>query len=401
MNPVLLNGNILLMKKLDVNKTYLLICLFYIVYYITLGVVGPYMNVYYERLGFGGSQIGLITSLGMIASMMITPIWGILSDKTKNPRAVIAFILVMAGLTSIVWSTQTAFMPVLILSVILSVFRQNVWSLVDGVGIQFCSDHGKDFGFARSMGSLGYLLGSFAIANLMFALGFSGPYMQVFVVCSFLGAVMIMCVPASKHVEKTKEKVNFKESLKELLTNRNYLFVVLMMLLTSMVVDTILNYSGNHLINTLGQNDSMIGIFSFAQVFPEILIVMFANRIFRRMKTSQIFMMGALAQLIRFILCAVSSNIIVFLLATTLHGVTIAVSSVAYVSFIHKHVKREILATAMAFYGTACTIGTALLTQVFGFVYEYASSYQLFTIGAITAGVAIVILIFNKKIDEQ
>ena len=119
------NGNILLMKKLDANKTYLLICLFYIVYYITLGVVGPYMNVYYERLGFGGSQIGLITSLGMIASMMITPIWGILSDKTKNPRAVIAFILVMAGLTSIVWSTQTAFLPVLILSVVLSVFRQS------------------------------------------------------------------------------------------------------------------------------------------------------------------------------------------------------------------------------------------------------------------------------------
>ena len=400
MNPVLLDGNILLMKKINANKTYLLICLFYIVYYITLGVVGPYMNVYYERLGFGGSQIGLITSLGMIASMLITPVWGILSDKTKNPRAVIAFILVMAGLTSIVWVTQTAFMPVLILSVVLSVFRQNVWSLVDGVGIQFCSDYGKDFGFARSMGSLGYLLGSFAIANLMFALGFSGPYMQVFVVCSFLGAVMILCVPASKHVEKTKTKVNFKESLKELLTNRNYLFIVLMMLLTSMVVDTILNYSGNHLINTLGQSDSMIGIFSFAQVFPEIIIVMFANRIFRRMKTSQIFMMGAIAQLVRFVLCAVSSNIVVFLLATTLHGVTIAVSSVGYVSFIHKHVKREILATAMAFYGTACTIGTALLTQVFGFVYEYASSYQLFTIGAITAGVAIVIVLFNKKIDE-
>ncbi|MBR5289909.1 MAG: MFS transporter [Erysipelotrichaceae bacterium] len=389
------------MKKIDSNKTYLLICSFYIVYYITLGVVGPYMNVYYERLGFGGSQIGLITSLGMIASMMFTPIWGVLSDKTKNPRAVIAFILVMAGITSIIWSTQTAFMPVMILSIILSVFRQNVWSLVDGVGIQFCSDYGKDFGFARSMGSLGYLLGSFAIANLMFALGFSGPYMQVFVVCSFAGAIMIMCVPASTHVEKAKEKVNFIDSLKELLTNRSYLFVVLMMLLTSLVVDTILNYSGNHLINALGQSDSMIGIFSLVQVFPEIIIVMFANRIFRRMKTSQVFMMAAVAQLIRFVLCAVSSNIVVFLLATSLHGVTIAVSSVGYVSYIQKHVKREILATAMALYGTAGTIGVALLNQLFGFVYEYASSYQLFTIGAIAAAIAMVILIFNKKLDEE
>ncbi len=389
------------MKKLDANKTYGLICLFYIVYYITLGVVAPYMNVYYERLGFNGSQIGLITSLGMIASMMITPIWGILSDKTQNPRAVIALILTMAGLTSIVWMTQTAFLPVLILSVILSVFRQNVWSLVDGVGIQFCSDHGKDFGFARSMGSLGYLLGSFLIGNLMFSLGFSGPYMQVFIICSFLGAMMIMCVPAGKVQEKQKNDENFKKNLVSLLKNKHYLYVLAVMLMTSMVVDMILNYSGNHLVSTLGQSESMIGIFSFAQVFPEIIIVMFANRIFRRMKTSQIFMLGALAQLIRFVLCAVSHSVVVFLLATTLHGVTIAVSSVAYVSYIHKHVDRSILSTAMAFYGTVCTIGSALINQVFGFVYQYGSSYHLFWIGAGTAGIAIVLILLNRHLDES
>ena len=215
-----------------------------------------------------------------------------------------------------------------------------------------------------------------------------------------LSSVMILFIPHRHQMEAGKSNEKLSMHLVELLKNRDYLFILVMMLCTIMVMDTVMNYAGNHLIYTLNQSDSMIGIFSFAQVFPEIILVMFANRIFRRMKTSHIFMVGAFAQLIRFILCAVSSNIIVFLLATTLHGVTIAVSSVGYVSFIHKHVKREILATAMAFYGTACTIGTALLTQVFGFVYEYASSYQLFTIGAATAAIAIVILVFNKKIDE-
>ncbi len=389
------------MKKSNMNTTYRLLCLFYIVYYITLGVFTPYLNVYYERLGFSGSQIGLITSLGMIGSMIITPVWGILSDKTRNPRAVIAFILSMAGITSLVWMTQTAFLPVLVLSVILSMFRQNVWSLVDSVGIQFCSDAGKDFAFARSMGSLGYLLGSFVIANLMFAFGFTGPYMHVFILCSFAGAMMILCLPASKTKEKEKNQGNFTESLKSLLKNRNYLFVLAIMLLTSMVVDTILNYSGNHLINTLGQNDSMIGIFSFAQVFPEIIIVMFANRIFRRMKTSQIFVMGALAQLVRYVLCAVSSNVTVFLLATTLHGVTIAVSSVGYVSYIHRHVDRRILASAMAFYGTVNTIGCALLNQLFGIIYQYGTSYHLFWIGVMTAVLAVLLTLSNKKyLDE-
>lgn len=390
------------MKKINTTTTYTLLCLFYIVYYITLGVYTPYLNVYYERLGFSGSQIGLITSLGMIGSMIMTPVWGVLSDKTRNPKGVIAFILAMAGITSMIWMTQKAFLPVLILSVILSMFRQNVWSLVDSLGIQLCSDTGKDFGFARSMGSLGYLLGSFLIANLMFSLGFTGPYMHVFILCSFAGAVMILCLPSSKMQEKEKNAGKLSESLKTLLKNRNYLFVLAIMLMTSMVVDTILNYSGNHLINTLHQNDSMIGFFSFAQVFPEILIVMFANRIFRRMKTSQIFVMGALAQLVRYVLCAVSSNVAVFLLATTLHGVTIAVSSVGYVSYIHRHVDRSILASAMAFYGTVNTIGCALLNQLFGVIYQYGTSYHLFWIGVITALFAILLTLFNKKhLDES
>ena len=389
------------MKKIDANKTYTLLCLFYIVYYVTLGVYTPYLNVYYERLGFSGSQIGMITSIGMIASMIITPVWGMLSDKTHHPRAVIAFVLSMAGVSAIIWTMQRDFVPVLVFSVLLSIFRQNVWSLVDGVGIQVCADHGRDFGFARAMGSLGYLLGSFVIANLMYAFGYSGPYMQVFVFCSFLGAVMILCVPSNGMREKEKSKVKFSESIHSLLHHRSYLFVLAVMLLTSMVVDTILNYSGNHLINTLHQSDNMIGIFSFAQVFPEIIIVMFANRIFRRMKTSQIFLLGAIAQLVRYILCSISSSVTIFLLATTLHGLTIAVSSVGHVSYIHKHVDRSILATAMSIYGTVSTIGCALLNQVFGIVYQYGSSYHLFWIGALTALAAIVLILSNRHLDES
>lgn len=389
------------MKNLDSKKAYALLCVFYIVYYITLGVYAPYLNVYFERLGFNGSQIGLITSLGMVASMVITPVWGVLSDKTRNPRGVIALILGMAGLISMVWMTQKEFLPVLILTVVLSMFRQNVWSLVDGVGVQFCSDHNKDFAFARSMGSVGYLLGSFVIANIMFELGFSGPYMEVFIVCSFAAGIMILLMPKGKVREVEKNSDNYGESVKKLLTNKKYLFVLAIMLTTSMVVDCILNYSGNHLINTLGQNDSMIGIFSCAQVLPEVVIVMFANRIFRRMTLKNVFMLGAVAQIVRFVLCAATSNVYVFLLSTTLHGITIAVSSVCYVTYIHKNVDRSVLSTAMASYGAVCTIGSALITQVFGFVYQYGTSYHIFWIGAATAVIAMILILFNKDLNEK
>ena len=400
MKLLICNGIIMRMKKIKENKTYILLCVFYIVYYITLGVFAPYLNVYYERLGFSGSKIGLINSLGLIASMIVTPLWGAISDKTRSPKGMIAFLMMATGISAFFFSMQKAFLPVLVLSIILSMFRYNVWSLIDGVGIECCSAVQKDFGFARSMGSVGYLLGSFVIANTLNSFGISGPYLNVMIIFSFLGAVLIFIMPSYKPTEKKKSKISFTESVKTLFTNKNYVFVLIMMLLTSMVVDCILNYSGNHLINTLHQNDSMIGIFSCAQVLPEVIIVMFANRIFRKMNTRKIFMLGAAAQAVRFFLCALSSNVVVFLLATTLHGITIAVSSVGYVSYIHKQVDSRILATAMALYGTVNTIGSILINQLFGFVYQYSSSYDLFWIGFICALAAAVMVFFNKQLED-
>lgn len=391
---------IIAMKKNRMNKNYSILCLFYIVYYITLGVYTPYLYVYYERLGFTGSQIGLITSAGLIASMIITPVWGALSDRYRNPRGMIAFLLTMTGVSAWIWHQQNKFLPVLLFALILAVFRNNVWSLIDGIGIQLCSDENRDFAFARSMGSLGYLLGSFLIANYLQNLGINGPYVSVLIVCSLISAGLVLLLPNRHVVKEEKVKVSFNRSFKVLVNNHSYMFVLLLMVLTSMTVDCVLNYSGNHIVNTLHQSDSMIGIFSCTQVLPEIAIVMFANKLFRRMKTSQIFMLGAMAQLVRFVICAVSSNIYVFLAATTLHGITIAVSSVAYVALIHKEVDSSMLATAMALYGTASTIGSALLNQVFGFAYQYSGSGTLFWIAALFALIAMGLIYFNKEIDE-
>lgn len=395
------DGNINRMKKLTENKNYILLCIFYITYYITLGVYTPYLNVYYERLGFNGSQIGLITSVGLIASMLITPIWGALSDRYRNPKAMIAFLLTMTAVSSWIWVNQTQFLPVLIFALVLSVFRNNVWSLIDGVGIQFCAEGNYDFAFARSMGSLGYLLGSFVIAGFLQSLGMTGPFISVLIVSSLISAVLILFLPHQHKNKENQKKVNFSESVGQLAKNRGYLFVLVIMLLTSMTVDCVLNYSGNHIVNTLQQNDSMIGVFSCAQVLPEVIIVMFANRIFRRMKTSQIFMFGAMAQFVRFVLCALFPNILIFLAATTLHGITIAVSSVGYVSFIHKKVDSRILSTAMALYGTVSTIGSALMNQLFGTVYQYSSSTTIFWIAAGCALLAMGVIMLNKGIDQN
>lgn len=390
------------MKKSE-NKGYLYICLFYLILYISIGVFSPYLNVYYERLGFEGSQIGLVNSLSLIAAMLITPIWGNIGDKTRNTKGMIAFLMLGTAVSAFIWHQQTAFFPTLILAIILAMFRNNIWSFADGISVEYCEENKKDFGFARSMGSLGYLLGSSLIANLMFSLGFSGPYIGVMIVGCVLGAILVFMIPGKKkEISENKKKTgNLFLNLKSLFSNKNYVFLLMFALLTNVSVDCAVGYSGNHLINTLGQKDSMIGIFSFIQVFPEILLVMFASRIFRRFKPKQIFMISVVGQIIRFFLSAMTSNIWIFLAATSLHGFTIAVGSVALTAHINKNVDRSMLTTAMAVYSSMNTIGAACINQLFGFVYQYSSSYGIFWFVCFTALAAGVLVLTNKNLETN
>lgn len=384
--------------KNKTNRIFLYLCIFYLLHYISMGVYSPYLNVYYERLGFSGSEFGLINSLGLLFAMGMAPVWGAISDRTRNTKGVIAFLFLATGFTMIIWVQQRSFLPVLILAIAVSMFRSSIDSLSDSVSIAFTTQNNKDYSIIRSMGSLGYLLGSFVIANILFSFGFQGPYVYVVLICAILGAFFILQVPRTQ--PKQKEKSDFKKNIKALLKNKDYLFILGMMILTTMTTDSFVNYTGNHLIHTLHQNDTMIGIFSCAMVLPEVLIVMNGNRLFRKLGTKKMYLIACAGQLIRTLVYTCTQNMPLFLLASTLHGLTITVGTVGNVSFINKKVEGHMLATAMSLYSSLYIIGSAILSQVFGFVYQYFSSYGIYMIASCASLLALICVWRTKRFDE-
>ena len=99
-------------------------CIFYFFYYATLGVFSPYLNVYYERLGFSGSQIGNINSLSLVFAMFTTPLWGIVSDKTKKHKLVLTVAVGMTAIVLFIWSLQRNYIPVLVTAIFLQICQQ-------------------------------------------------------------------------------------------------------------------------------------------------------------------------------------------------------------------------------------------------------------------------------------
>ena len=68
---------------------------FYFLYFAAMSGFTTYINVYLESKGLNGSQFGQITAAGLLISVFIAPLWGIIGDKTRNYK-----LLLLASLGS-------------------------------------------------------------------------------------------------------------------------------------------------------------------------------------------------------------------------------------------------------------------------------------------------------------
>lgn len=363
-----------------------------------MGVYTPYLNVYYERIGLSGSQIGLIHAAGYLAAMLFSPLWGNLTDRTHRYKSIISFLLLATSFSGIIWKQQTSFFLIFIFSLFINIFRSNIGNIFDGFCVQFCEENQKQFSLIRSMGSLGYLIGSFVIGNIMFEIfHIQGPYIRFQLIVASLACLLLWFVKNPSFRENKKQKL--KTSLSSLFHNQDYLFILILCFFTIMAMDSGINYIGNHLVATIGSSDSSIGWVTCAMVLPEILIVMNIHRFLHRYGLKKMFFFAVLLQMLRWLVYALARDIAWIMAVSSVHGVMIGVGTVGVVSYIHSKVDSSMLATAMTVYGGFTVIGYALQAQLFGSLYQFFGSSSIYLTCFFFAVIALILIIKTKHLD--
>ena len=378
--------------------SYIALCASYLLYYIALGAFSPFLNIYYERIGLNGSQIGFITSAGYIVAMLFSPIWGAITDKNHKYKSMIACLTLATTLVTILWKQQTFFLFIFIFSLLLNIFRSNIGNLLDALAIQSCKENNKEFSFVRAMGSLGYLIASFGIGNFLFEkFQLQGPYIQVLAIGNVL---LVLCLLFVKPVtvvqtETKKEDGNFLELFK----NKDYVFILFLCFFTIIVNDSTINYLGNHLVSTLKLPDSAIGLNTCAMVLPEVFIIMNIHKLIRKIGLKKSFVLAIITQIIRCILYATSSSLPIFMIGSLVHGLMIGVGTVGVVDYIHRKIPSHMMARAMTVYGGFTVISYAIQAQAYGFVYQMFGSHMIFVITLVCTTIALLMTLKTKKLD--
>ncbi|WP_143318236.1 MFS transporter [Clostridium sp. HBUAS56017] len=375
--------------------------LFYLIYYGAIGSFMPYINVYLEKSAkLSGSQIGVITALSLIFGFCVTPIWGIIGDKTKGYNALLKNSLGGALVMVVLYYNASTYLGIILCAIGLEMLRLGTTPMSDTLATSYCHKIGGNYGSIRAMGSLGYMLSSMVVGFLADKIGLDGPLFISYAWLLIIALPITFSFPKNSREDKDKEDKVKQGNLKELITNKNYRFILGITILTTVIVDSSTNYAGNHLVSTLGGSESLISWMTFITVLPEVVFLMIAIKIIKKIGFKKYYVLVVFSMILRFGIYSVTSNSYAFLAASIFHCLGVSISTVGSLTYIRNSVNTAMLGTAITLFNASTSIGKAFFGYIFGVVYEYGNSYMIFMICATAFIVALLILLRTKRFDN-
>ena len=96
----------------------------------------PFYVLFYQNLGFSGTEIGLLTGISPLLTLVCAPLWTGLADHTRRHRLVLSVTLLgsILALTGIPFFRL--FGPVMALTVVFGAFYAPVSSLADTAAVR-------------------------------------------------------------------------------------------------------------------------------------------------------------------------------------------------------------------------------------------------------------------------
>ena len=376
---------------------------FQLFYFLLIGAVGcfvPYINVYLEQtIGLEGSQIGLLTAISLILGVCVIPLWGIAGDKTRKYNLLLMISLAASIVILYFYSKQTVYVGVLFFALLLEVARLGSTPMADTITMNYTAKHNGNYGSIRGMGSLGYMLGSMAVGFLADIYGLDGPLFTSYMLLLGIALLIALTFPKTD-LTNDKDKKPQKENFKELLTNKNFIFILVLVMLTQVVVDSAGTYAGNHLISTLHGNNSLISWLTFIQVLPEIIFLMISSQLIKKIGYKKFLLLATIPMAIRMFTYGLIPNAYIFLCVSIVHCLGVAISTVASLAYIQESVNPAVFGTAITLLNAAISIGKAIYGYVFGSVYQFFGSYYIFLISGVIVVIAIILIMTTKRFDE-
>lgn len=370
----------------------------YLILFIGLGAYNTFLPVYLENtLGFSSSQVGIIVSIPSILGIVFVPIWGLLSDLMNKQKLILWINVLVSLLCAVIYTITKSFLAVFIVAIFLEMFRNSILPLTDTITTTYCEKTNKNYGNIRVIGSLFFAVASFLCGQLIKATNNDLMFFYVFIV-SMIGCLIITPTLPTLESNTKPEKVNLKQDLPLLFKNKAYLLILLCGICVNSLTEAMASYQGIHLMN-LGAGSDLVGLLTVFMVLPELFFMVKTKSLLEKYGMVKMISFASIALILRWVVYLFTSNPLIFMIATSMHGVAISIIIICSFDFIGKVVDKKLYTTSMTVYSFTIGISYSLMKLLYGGLIDMFGIKSIFIFSIGVSLFSFVVLNLISKLD--
>lgn len=360
-------------------------------YFIAYGVAVPFLPVWLKHQSYDPSLIGLVLACAYFFRFM----GGILiANQIQHARQLIPILRLLAwlstGLCLAMLLSAHYFWLLFILLALYSMVNSAGIPLTDTLANTWQKQIALDYGKARLIGSVAFTLGVVIFGNVIGWLG--NQYIIVILTALLLlYSLLQLAQPSLQPAQGDSTHATEPSRYLTLLQNPTTLRLLLAACLiqgshAGYYAYSVLYWTENGI--SVGQTSLLWGL----AVLAEILIFFFSARLFKHWNIAHLFLLSALACVIRWLVYAHVTNLWVIALLQTFHSLTFALMHYAMINYIASQPQPHIAKLQSLYNVLSNCVGIGVMTAVAGVIYQHYSATTVFSAMALCALLAIFII---------
>ena len=360
---------------------------FYFFFFAAIGCIAPFFNIYLDAQGLSGIQIGWLGSIPPLIALVSNPFWGMVADRWKAQRLVLAVCALIAGWVSLFFVAATEFWPIMAVVIVLFFFRAPIPAILDSAVMAMVTRTGKTYGRQRLWGSVGFVLASVGLGRVITA---SQLDLIFWLHALLLGGVLFV-LTFMLPIERFTGNVNLLGGLAALSRQRSYVGFLLAMVMMGMASAGYINFLGLHIV-ALGGANTLVGLAYAASAVTEIPVMFLGARWFSKFSNAQLITIGMSIFIASWTMVGAMRSPWAAIGAAAMVGIGYGFFWVAVVGFASESAPEGMRSTAQAIVGAAQGgLGWGIGALWAGFLWDWGGGATVFWSSATIVAVGLVI----------
>ena len=370
---------------------------FYFVYYFFVGAFVPYWGLYLQSEQFSAADIGILMSLFQISRIFAPNFWGWLADHTGKRVTWIKLtaLLGLIGFSAVFW--VHSFFWLFFVMASLSLFTSSTLPLSESLTLAHLATTNGHYSRIRMWGSLGFIFAAVILGFLIDAYGIKSLLWALLTVQIVL-FLLTFRLPEAIIQPHAHDKFSLWQVIKQPAVIATLVGCALMVTAHGVLYNFYSIYLSEH-----GYSKSMIGLLWSVGVVCEIFIFMMMPKLIGRFSLKSILLISLALAVVRFCMIGVAvDNLVLLIVAQSLHAATFGSFHVASVEVITQFFNGRHQARGQAIYNSvAYGVGGTIGGVAGGYALQYLGGENTFLLAAVFPLLGFIVIAFGLKLTQR